>query len=1514
MEALQIEDKYDDALETSKEALKHQDGRLTAVIPHSRLLQLFERYKEALSALETAAKNENPFVFNEASGVLEILGDYKKSLSLLERAYELTAFKEFKFAKHIAARISHLAYLNGDLDKSYSFAQNSDSKPLKKLAEKISESGLVGKRKKLKIGFVRQHNVTCAPATMTMICNYWKRPVDHLDVAEEVCYDGTPAYKERLWAVANGWYAREFKVDWETSKALIDKGIPFTLTTIDPGNGHLQAAIGYDENRKSLLIRDPFVPDLNEFDFEELLKSQKASGPRGMILMPLDFKDRIDGINLSESEVYDALFEVERRLEKHDREGAEQAFRLMLDKYPGHRLSYAAQWSLGSYDSNYSQILEAVNGLMKLFPEDVNLRMAFLSVSDEHMGGNLRLEKLKEFSTAEKTHPLFWEAYAYELAKSGQTEDKALRWLYKATRGYGVNGTNLRGIGNILWARRDFERGYEVYRLSSALGDKDETNAYTFFSAAAYLDKKKEAFEFLSERFERFGKLSAAPAQTLIKAFGYLGERSKGFEVLDRAVAKRPDDGYLLDYGARMHLSIGSFEKAREFADRATPLISKAANHSLQGTIFAQTGNFKRAKEEWLKVLIHEPRSIQAFSDVAWCTSLQEGADAASEFLKKASRKFPKYRPLQELRLEYLQESQTEAIAVTNEIVRNDPNDPWALREMALKYLSVRNLERASEFAERGLKAESNSPVGHYVVGMVHQAKGEITEAHAAFRRSIELDYDYAPSVSALIEYTDGKENKQGILNSIQGFLKSRIGDGYTLDVYASSVNSVFGPTELIERLTELNSIHPESGPLKRLLAKYHALAGDADEALRIAIELTEKEPFDVQYWMNRAETHRQRGESAKELECMERALSLDLNDGNVIFALSDAYLRAERTADAEKIAKEAEVRLPQDIRAPGYLADIAWQEGRREEAIKYLAKAVRMNPLYDWAWRMMIEWSSRPGMDENTPKQLAEKLVEERPNDVDAKIALLRVLNNGRDPDGVIEIADQILKAKPDNIEVLSAKASALADRGSFDDAIRLCETKVFGRNVPELRYRAAFVRYQKGDFQGFENTLKSITKSDPEFFDAWETLAHMYENWQGEDKNYLTAAKKAAEIAPDNPSAQASYADALLRNGKRKTAKRLLKKLTVTNPDFDFATAQLFKLSLEDKETGFAESLLPKLNAFAEATQVLVCEIMLAAEKGDDSELFAKTRKLVDHEHASKLNVDQLAEHFAEPSNGRMTKFIKAVSSLQGLENANPEFCASIIPHVYARQGGKSALALLETTPVDSASRRDCAVGLAIEAGSRKMGPYTKSLIDDHLGLIKQDTKAWGGAGYAFALSDKHKEVIELMSDWRGREGIEQWMLYNYVLALTLNKRTEERSQVVEFALDLPQDHSFVTHLTFALLGKIEDGDFVSASAIHEQLKELQPSDEWVAVLVGLVRQGYKIMEASASGDQSLLKEEIIALGSFTWDIDGFWQERAFLFVFNELKAFALKQEMSGLTKAYVQTRLFLSRHITQ
>ncbi|HVE57889.1 MAG TPA: C39 family peptidase, partial [Pyrinomonadaceae bacterium] len=482
--SLELQDRYEESLEISRKAFELDGGQRSSAHQTAHILTLLERYTEALEILSDASvRLENAFIVKQLADLQTELGMHTEAYASLERLVELTPMREESMEQWIYGSLSDAAYLNGDIRKAIRFADISSTPFHLKIKERLEKLDGTEKRVRLKLGFLRQHHFTCAPATLSNISRFWDKKAEHLELAEEMCYEGTPAYKERIWANRNGWETREFTINWENAAELIDRGVPFTIATIQPGNGHLQAIVGYDEKRRTFLVRDPFFQRFDEYSAEELLEDQKSSGPRGMALVPREKAALLENLELKESRQYDFQFAVDSALEDHDREKAIEALTAMEKEFPDHRLTWSARWAVARYDANNPKLLEAAEKLLEKFPEDINLKLSYLSISSEFVNRSERLRKLKEFSKDKKTDPLLWQMFGYELGIDAHQHGRALRWLYKSLRVLPTAGLTFRFIADILWSQRRFEEAAELYRFAACLNDKDEQFSFSYFMA-----------------------------------------------------------------------------------------------------------------------------------------------------------------------------------------------------------------------------------------------------------------------------------------------------------------------------------------------------------------------------------------------------------------------------------------------------------------------------------------------------------------------------------------------------------------------------------------------------------------------------------------------------------------------------------------------------------------------------------------------------------------------------------------------------------------------------------------------------------------------------------------------------------------------------------------------------------------------------------------------------------------------------------------------------------------------
>jgi tetratricopeptide (TPR) repeat protein len=285
---LEAHDRYVEALEVALKALALDENYRAPVLQCAEVLIHLGRDDEALKFLSEAHGRTRQAAFAmRMQAIYSEREDHENALRCLADIERLSPMASEPLKKWIAGRRADFLYMAGDIDGCLEWCDRKGEGFQQTIAGSLRKPGARDKRRvRLSVPFVRQHRMTCAPATLSALASYWGKPHDHLAIADAICHEGTPWHKERAWATSHGFIAREFRLTMDVLRGLIDRGVPFTLTTQWTTGAHLQACIGYDERTKVVLLRDPTERHFGEMIMEDLVKQHPINGPRGMLLLP----------------------------------------------------------------------------------------------------------------------------------------------------------------------------------------------------------------------------------------------------------------------------------------------------------------------------------------------------------------------------------------------------------------------------------------------------------------------------------------------------------------------------------------------------------------------------------------------------------------------------------------------------------------------------------------------------------------------------------------------------------------------------------------------------------------------------------------------------------------------------------------------------------------------------------------------------------------------------------------------------------------------------------------------------------------------------------------------------------------------------------------------------------------------------------------------------------------------------------------------------------------------------
>ncbi len=344
---LERQDRYDAALQAVDRAIALKDGR-RPIQYKSHLLTLRGRDDEAYALLQAADARMQVGGFAWQMALIDYeRRDYAACQRMLQRFEALTPLRERSFGDLFLLFRSELSRRLGDDQEAIRYARQSRSARGREIAAMLADPQRLSRTDKiLPVPFIRQHEMTCGPATLAAVSAYWGQPAEHLEVAEEICYAGTTTHAERKWAEANGFATAEFTMTEAATEALIARDLPFTLATRGAGYAHLQAVIGYDGRTATVLIRDPYHRTRGAVGIAELLQDQAPHGPRAMVLVPRDQADRIAGLELPDAPLHDWLHQFDGALIEHRREDAVAALQQLTAAAPDHRITLQARRQL----------------------------------------------------------------------------------------------------------------------------------------------------------------------------------------------------------------------------------------------------------------------------------------------------------------------------------------------------------------------------------------------------------------------------------------------------------------------------------------------------------------------------------------------------------------------------------------------------------------------------------------------------------------------------------------------------------------------------------------------------------------------------------------------------------------------------------------------------------------------------------------------------------------------------------------------------------------------------------------------------------------------------------------------------------------------------------------------------------------------------------------------------------------------------------------------------------------
>lgn len=1429
--SLEQEDRYEEALALCEAVLAERPDYRGAQHQAAQLELQLGREDAALARLRAdCARSESASLCAQLTDLLIEREALDEAEHWLAHGEQLAPLMEKGMRGWYAARRCDIACLRGDLAAGHRLALESESPFYRKVAENLAEPQ--GRRCLLPVRFVRQHHMTCVPATLTALSGYWGRPVGHLEVAEEICYDGTSHQAERAWGERNGWLAREFTVDWATSRALIDRGIPFTLTLQYTGSGHLQAVVGYDEPRGTLLIRDPGQAHFGESLAVGLLESQRPSGPRGMLLLPPEEAHRLDGLELPESDVWDHYYRLVSALEVHDREEAEAALQALRQAAPEHRLAYQGLRALGWYDGRESQVLEATEALLQRFPEDANLILSKATSLSQLESREVHLDWLAQHCQERWCDPVLLVRYTSVLGEDGRDAPEARRLLARVLRQAPTNALAWNELASQLWSAGEREAACDYYRIAACLHDTNEGFSVQYFRALRFLGRQEEGLAFLRRRQARLGSLDAGPSLTLAECLEELDFSRECREVLEQAVEQRPRDPALLLSLADFYGRIGELELNQALLERAEP-VSRRGNWLRAAVLHSQRagGDLEQAQAWCREAAELDPLNMRVHRLQVDLLLQSAGEEAVDAYVEALVARFPHHRGIADLAVERakrrsLEDTETALLR----LLASHPEHAWAIRELAVTLARLGRDDEALETCERAIQVEHGATSAQSTLGFVHLQAGRREAAREAFRLALarSIDNDYA--LSMLLDSCASREELDEALAYIHTQLVQQVnfGDGWL--TYAYQARALLDDAALLEQLQAALERQPDTWQLWVVTARQLAFLERTDEADALLARAQERFSQMPRLGLERALLLRDQGRYAECRETLRDSLRINpLWTQSVRLYVETLVEEGTGLDEAEAMLRGVLQRTPDNTDLRAWLGYVLGERGEMAAGADEAERVLLDEPGNGWAWNQLRRYSAALDQPER-PLALARSLVERRAGDSDAWLALAEQESTDEAREQALRRA---LQLTPRHRGANDQLARLLLEGGRQDELDALLQAPCWGGAPPvELALYGPRVRLRNDDREGAQAELDALLRVHPDAYDGWRELADLHDNG-GNAEAYLAAADQMVRLEPRKAVSHGFRGHALLMAERKADALPAFLKAFELDRDYSFAGLHAFDLLAENGRHAESADVVRRLLA-GEASPSALVRGVRAAGMVNDRELKRQALERVCTTAAGLDAWDGVVEVLGAPADDRLWREVIEQFASSG------ELHRIAYRHWFAMEDarwlpGTLWKAFQRVLPQDeSHAARHGMLDLLAERKNAS-GLLTRTL-EACAPAIRENPVTWGMASYALSSQERYSAMLHWMGDWRERDDLPAWALDNLSLALRALKRDAEAAQVS--CLSLQRDPNNYDAMAWLV------GDAALAG-------DREAVAEWLARLDGVQLRGfYLCMKQLAEG----------------------------------------------------------------
>jgi tetratricopeptide (TPR) repeat protein len=291
-------------------------------------------------------------------------------------------------------------------------------------------------------------------------------------------------------------------------------------------------------------------------------------------------------------------------------------------------------------------------------------------------------------------------------------------------------------------------------------------------------------------------------------------------------------------------------------------------------------------------------------------------------------------------------------------------------------------------------------------------------------------------------------------------------------------------------------------------------------------------------------------------------------------FNLLRSYLRADRSAPAQQLAKTISGSAPDDVQLHFTLGVLLASEKQYREAQFELEKANSLAPDTFEILYNLGESYLRAG-DLSKAELVLKRATNLKPGSAEALYLLGQVYNDQARPLDALEILAKARKLAPENTDIIFLLARVSMLQNYFEDAIPLLESGIkLAPQRPELRAALGESFFMSGKADRALAEFQELVKIDPTARSySFLGLTYRHLGRFDEAQKYFA---EGVKLDPRNASCLFNLGYIAGRQGDQAKAEDYFQRTLQANPDFSDALLELANLRINDKRFEEAVGLL--------------------------------------------------------------------------------------------------------------------------------------------------------------------------------------------------------------------------------------------------------------------------------------------------------------------------------------------------